>query len=248
MKRKTKSAAKTTKDMAKMSNDTAKMPAGPAKKLDFAQEAKAMLESCRYMALHPADAARMDMTRADIGFKTGALWLIPSFIILLTFVGLMLLVTPTLNAPGPDGTMMEVPKIAIFVFLGISMCIGWALMALITMLIVHGLASVMGGKGQMSKLFHLLSRFLLVLAPIWLVIGIFDMYLPSIPMGATSYSLGRILLDAYFVAAIAQIVPVVYGVDKKKGIVIGVLFWIISILIGLVAGAAQASTNTLAGA
>ena len=232
--------------MKKKTHIPAPAAAAPAKKIDFMQEAKAMLESIKYMALHPAEASKMEMQRPEIGFKTAALWLVPSYVILILFVGMVILAAPTMTAPGPGGEIVEVPKMAAFLFYSAATCIGWTLMAILTMGILHILALPLGGKGEMKNLAHLLARLLLVRTPLELGFGILSLYLPSLMLGTMRYSLGGLLVDVYFVFALSQMLPIIYGVSKNKGILISILWWLIITLIGIAAGGAMASAGAVA--
>jgi len=246
MKKKTHSYAKSSYSPAKLSNDIAKMPTSLAKKPGLVQEAAAMLESCRYMALHPSDASKMEMERSDVGFKTGALWLIAAYIALLAVVAILVITSPTMSVTGENGQLMEVPKMVIFIVLGPLACLDRTLMLLLVLIFVHLAAGMFGGKGSLGRMFHLLARAMLFLMPLWLVTNIIDGYLPGLLVGATNYSLGHLSLDALLVIMIAAMAPVVYGISRQKAIIIGILYCGLSIIASAVISAMAVSAVPVA--
>lgn len=214
-----------------------------ASKPDLVERLRSFVSSIRLMALHPDRAAQIEMEREGIGFKSGARQMLPTFAVLLLFVGTLTLLAPPLREAAADGSIIEIPKPVAFVLVGALACLGWVLMAVIGMALVHLLAVLAGGHGEMKKLFHLITRFMVAMSVAWVLMSAVDMFLPAISVGENAYPIGRLLLDLYFVYAVAKMTPPVYGISARRGWLVGAGFWLASMLIGYAGTMAQASAQ-----
>jgi len=185
-----------------------------------------MQESVR-LFLHPAEASVEELQR-PYGWVSGLVNLVPSMIFASLMVGLLVIFSPASILSEPSPAM-------VWAINSVLVVIGYLIMALLTLAALHLMARLAGGKGEVRALWHLLTKLLVVLNPLWLVAGILSAALPGVSVGAERYALAQWAVDLYFLWTVAQMLPQVYQLPKNKAILVAALFWLLSMAMWLVA-------------
>ncbi len=180
------------------------------------------------LSLHPAEAAAREVEDPCAGYKSGLLNLVPSFLMAFLFFGLLVLAAPPMVLAG-----QAVPPWAAWLFGGVVMSLSYAFMALVVTITIYLMARLAGGSGKVGALWHLVTKLMVLLNLLWLLAGLLSPYLPGIKVGGTSYSVGQVAVDLYFVWALALMLPGVFGLSKYRAIAVSVLFWALSLALSV---------------
>ncbi|MCL6089214.1 MAG: hypothetical protein M1530_03575 [Candidatus Marsarchaeota archaeon] len=190
------------------------------------------------LALHPDTAAARELGEPT-SYSGGLFNLIPSFVMAFLFFGLLVLAAPPIVLAGQPA-----PSWAAWLFGGVVMSLSYVLMALIVTITVYLMARLAGGTGRMEALWHLVTKLMVLLNVLWLVAGLLSPYLPGIKVGGTSYSVGQMAVDLYFVWALALMLPCAFGLSKNRAFAVSILFWALSLALSvLTSGMTAAATG-----